>query len=127
MVVRSVNIISDYSTAMRFRALSNYELDLGKRNLVQQGKESVMKISDEFVNFVFREYGFLINKIGRYGSITFYYSNYSEKDKIYIFFDKIENEVTIPMDVTNQNLEKWLSLTLYEIQEKNKNLTNASN
>ena len=83
---------------------------------------TAMQIGDDFVKLINDKYGFLINKLGKFGSISFYYSNYCEKNKIYVFFDQNENEVNVPSDM--RDVETWLSKTLYEIKEKT---TNASN
>lgn len=118
MVNSNVNILSDYATAMRFRKLSAFTLDLGKGNLKQAGSNTVMNIADNFIEFVYAAYGFLIHKIGKYGSISFYYMSFSDANKIYVFFDKQENELHIPQDMQDSQLEEWLSNKLYEIQEK---------
>lgn len=126
MATSNVNIISDYATVQRFKKMSKFELDLGKANLKQNGngKSTVMSISDPFGSMFYKNYGYMINKIGRYGSISFYYTNYSEANTIYIFFNNSENEVKMPLDVLN--VEEWLSERLYEIQEKNKTMTNGA-
>lgn len=113
-----VNIISSYETAQKFRKLSKFELDLGKRNMVQQGNggPTVFKIYDDFVKYVFEEYGYIVNKIGNYGTICFFYTPYSEKDKIYVFFNDIEHEINLPTDVSD--IETWLSEQLYMIKQK---------
>lgn len=113
-----VNIISTYDVAQRFRKMSKFELDLGKRNMQQQGNNgpTVFKIYDNFVKHVFDEYGYLINKIGNYGSIQFFYTSYAENNKIYVFYNNVENEVSIPIDVSN--IEEWLSEQLYIIKQK---------
>lgn len=124
MAINNVNIITDYSTAQRFKKMSKYELDLGKRNLKQQGNNTVMSISDPFAANFFKNYGYMINKIGRYGSIAFYYTTYSEANTIYIFYNETENEFKMPVEISN--VEEWLSERLYEIQEKNKTMTNGA-
>ena len=119
----TVNVLSDYSTAYRFKSLKQFELDLGKRNLKKVGaNQTVMQIEDEFVKMVNSKYCFLISKFGRFCKISFYYSNYCEKNKVYVFFDEKENEIDVPFDLSD--VEPWLSKTLYEIKEKT---TNASN
>jgi hypothetical protein len=112
-----VNIVTNYSTALRFKAMSQFQLDLGKKNLEQKGKETRMKISDLFVDSFFKTYGFLIYKIGIYGSIDFYYANIVNSSHIYIFVDSLENEYEIPKDISNTDLEKWLSVKLFEITQ----------
>lgn len=110
-----INVVTNYSTAMRFRAMSQFQLDLGKKNLEQKGKETRMKISDMFVDSFFKNYGFLIYKIGIYGTIDFYYANIVDGNKIYIFINELENEFKIPPDLSDTDLEKWLSVKLFEI------------
>lgn len=110
-----INIITNYATAMRFRAMSQFKLDLGKKNLEQKGKDTKMKISDMFVDSFFKNYGFLIYKIGIYGSIDFYYANIIDASNIYIFIDQTEHEFKIPSDISDKDLEKWLSVKLFEI------------
>jgi len=128
MISRKVNIIASFETMQLFKKLSKFELDLGKKNLGRAGNNgpTVMEIKDSFVDYVFNNYGFFVNKIGNYGSISFYYTNYSEKNTIYIFYDQTENEIKIPTEVTN--IELWLSEQLYNLEEKlkNKTITNGA-
>ena len=118
MTTPNVNILTNYSTALRFRKTSEFKLDLGKGNLKAEGKKTIMEIADKFIEYIYTNNGFICFKIGTYGAITFFYANILETNKLYIFLDQQENEISIPNEITDIDLESWLSKKLYELIQK---------
>lgn len=118
MSIPNVNILTNYSTALRFRKMSEFKLDLGKGNLKQEGKNTVMEIVDKFIDHIYNNNGFLCFKIGTYGSITFFYANILESNVLHIFINQQEHEINIPSEIKDSDLENWLSKKLYDLIQK---------
>ena len=107
-----INIVADINTINYFKKITNFKMDLGK-NFVD-AKTKQYSISDNFVAYMLNSTNINVNKIGKAGSINFYYIHDIPQFETHIYFDDKKHTRHLTAE-SILDINKWLSVELLEI------------